>query len=100
MADLKNRIPSITLELPKRAEEIGRDACESIARRAAATAPKRSGDLARHYRAGDEGVYALWRYHFTEFGTSHSAAEPHLIPALEAEMPLLHARARESFGDL
>lgn len=63
-----------------------------------------TGDLAESYAAekNSDGwaVMALWRWFFTEFGTAESAAQPHVVPAVEQERARTNGRVRAALKDI
>ncbi len=42
---------------------------------------------------------ASWRWHFAEYGTSHSAAHPFIRPALDQNVSNVLARLQQKFGE-
>lgn len=92
MVTLTSRIPQVQAALTAQVRDAAKGAAGNIVEGARDRAPRDTGDLAEGYEARADGVYAIWRYHFTEFGTTDTAARPHLLPALEAELPQLQAR--------
>lgn len=99
-ATLESRIPQIIASLQPRMNELVRRTSSNIAQGATDRAPQRTGELARGYEGRSDGVHALWRYHFTEFGTVHEPARPHLMPAVEAEVPRIYVTGRELLSGL
>lgn len=88
---LKSRLPQIAAALPARVKvglEAGADGIASAAKDRVTVA---SGKLREsiHTDIQPEGVYVVagdndaWYGHLVEYGTSHTAARPFLIPALE-----------------
>jgi HK97 gp10 family phage protein len=99
---LKSRLPEIVAELPARLDGVAKAGaelvCASAKERAPYDAHKSPGDPhlrdALHVEKVKVGTYAVvagdsdvfWG-HLVENGTTHSAAEPFLIPALEEDKP-------------
>ena len=93
-ATLKSRFPEIVAELRPRVREATEKAAEMVAESARQKAPLGPGDV--HLRdhisveaEGPAGFLVLagnedtFYGHMVEFGTSHSAPEPFLLPAAE-----------------
>jgi HK97 gp10 family phage protein len=105
---LKSRFPQIAASLPARSDESAEQAAEAVADRARERVPVDTGALrdAIHteQRGDDYAVIAgndrAFYGHMVEFGTSHSAAHPFLIPALEQERALIEARVRAAMRGL
>lgn len=88
---LKSRLPRIAASLKPRVDSSLRLGAEAVAQTARDRAPRASGALAEAIHtetdeqgtwvvAGDDGVFYG---HLVEHGTSKSAPQPFLIPALE-----------------
>lgn len=95
MARLRKIAPAVDEEIGK-ANEL---TAEDMAKVAAQLAPRKSGDLAESINAkpvagevtdhtgrtfnvvSSWGVYALWRWYLTEFGTTKTTAQPFILPA-------------------
>ena len=103
-ATLKSRIPQINASLKPRVDAAVHASVERMALGAAERAPQESGDLAESYEARKlptgSGIYAAWYWLFPEFGTSHSAAQPHLIPAVEQERGPMEAEVAAALRGL
>lgn len=102
---LRSRLDNIIHSLDDRADLLAEATAKGIAAGAAERAPRESGDLADSYEAehrasGQWAVMALWRWFFTEFGTTYSPAQPHLTPAVEMEREHIDARGRSVLKDL
>lgn len=99
--DYDSRISSVIAQLTKEARDIEHRVADRIAKDASANAPRgATGDLAEAYVADEGRVMALWRYHFTENGTTTSAAQPHLIPAAERARADIDGIGREELKNL
>jgi HK97 gp10 family phage protein len=86
-----NRFPQIIATLDPRVKAALVPAADIIANAAKARVPVESGDLrdAIHLEDADDGVAVVagggdvFYGHMVEFGTSHSAARPFMVPAAE-----------------
>ena len=86
-----NRFPTIIAALNPKVNAALRVGAEVVEASAKVRAPTESGDLrnAIHVEDGDDGVYVVagggdvFYGHMVEFGTSHSAAHPFMVPAAE-----------------
>lgn len=89
-ATLESRFPEIIAELRPKVSAAVKVSAETIAEDAGAAAPVGpTGELGQSIEARNEGVaeygiYAAWYWFFPEFGTAHSAPEPYMLPAVEA----------------
>lgn len=104
-AILKSRIPLIIADLPGTVDDPVRETAEAIAEGSADRAPQgATGDLAKGYTAeeveGGWAVMALWRWFFTEFGTTQSAPQPHVTPTVETQRLQLSQRVEDALEDL
>jgi HK97 gp10 family phage protein len=103
---LRSRLDRIAASLDEEMDAVASSTAKAIAAGAAERAPRGStGDLAEGYEAekvssGGWAVMALWRWFFTEFGTTESGAQPHVIPAVEAERNKIDNHARAALKDL
>jgi HK97 gp10 family phage protein len=109
LVPLNSRLPQIAAMLRPKLEAIVEDTAERVVEDARNRAPVRSGDLRRaihveqkddltaHVVAGDKDVFYG---HMVEYGTSHSAPHPFLIPALEANREDAIRRARRALGGI
>ncbi len=92
-AVLHTRFPQIVRELRPRVEKAVEEGAELIAREAKSRVPVESGDLRDAIHVDDDpqgsvvvaGTDEVFYGHMVEFGTSHSAASPFLVPAGEAK---------------
>ncbi len=90
-ATLKSRLPMIAAELRPRVDAAVRAGAELVSTRASEKAPDAPPlgvglvEAIHVEDGGADGYYVMtdWKGHLLEFGTSHSAAQPFLIPALE-----------------
>lgn len=88
---LTSRLPQIAASLPSRMKAVAEAGAEKIAEDAKARVHVDSGALrdAIHVDSQPEGVYVVagdtdaFYGHLEEFGSSHSAPHPFLVPALE-----------------
>ncbi|MTH96645.1 HK97-gp10 family putative phage morphogenesis protein [Roseibium sp. RKSG952] len=81
------RIRKIAPKSNEYLEQASERSAKELAKLASSAAPRVSGDLADSIKAKKTedyqsawGVYAIWRWMFTEFGTSTKAAQPFLFP--------------------
>lgn len=102
---LVSRIPQIIQKSARGASEVNEASAKRIAEDAGQRAPRgATGDLAESLQArpadGDdwEAVAAIWRAHFTEFGTVRAPAQPFLTPAAEAERENHRKAIRELYS--
>lgn len=103
----KRNLDRITAQLLPRARRIVREAAEAGATGAARRAPKKTGRLARSYRAEmnradpnalSYSVVSDVEYaSYVELGTSRMAAQPHLTPAMEDVRRTFGARVAALF---
>ena len=101
---LRSRIPAIAAELHGLVEAALVPGAKMVATAAKLRAPVESGDLreAIHVDVQPEGVYVVagdnkvFYGHLVEWGTSHSAPEPFLVPALEANRKAVVKLAKEA----
>ncbi len=108
----KNRFPEIMAELPARVDAAiasGAKVVEERARVRVPDAPPYGEGLvsAIHTERQGMGDYRIvggdgdaWYGHFLEFGTSHSAPHPFLVPALEESRDEIVALARGALKHL
>lgn len=106
---MQSRLNNITRELPREVDDAIKQGAELVAAAAKANVPKRTGDLAaaihventgrQEYTvvAGDRSAFYA---HFVEFGTSHSAPHPFLVPALESSKDAIESLVAQSLRDL
>ena len=91
---LESRFPQIAAELAPRVKEATKEAAEIVAEDARRRAPLGPGDmhLRDHITVEPEGIAGYlvlagneetFYGHMVEFGTSHSAPQPFLLPAAE-----------------
>jgi HK97 gp10 family phage protein len=100
-ATLKSRFPQIVAALDPSMMAATKAAAEVIAQRAKDRVPVESGELrdAIHVVDEDEGHSVVagdtdaFYGHMVEFGTTHTAARPFLIPAAEETRPEVEAAA-------
>ena len=101
---LKSRLPAIAAELHGLVEAALQPGAHLIADAAKQRAPVETGELrdAIHVDTQPEGVYVIagdnkvfWG-HLVEHGTSHSAPEPFLVPALEANRKAVVKLAKQA----
>jgi HK97 gp10 family phage protein len=104
-----NRIPEFAAALDALVAAAVAETAEKVATDAKARVAVRNGDLkeAIHTEATDEGVLVVaggrtsndrdvFYGHMVEHGTTHSGAEPFLVPALEQNLPVLTAALDEA----
>lgn len=106
---VNSRLSEIAASLPKRVDRAVKEAAEEVANQARLRAPVRSGALkaAINVQREGRGRYSVvagdgdvFYGHLVEYGTSHSAAQPFLIPALEVSKPRVDFLIAESLRDL
>lgn len=106
---VKSRLSEIAASLPKRVDRAVKEAAEEVANQARLRAPIQTGSLKASINVQREGpgrytVVAgdgdVFYGHLVEFGTSHSAPQPFLIPALEVSRPRIDSLISESLRDL
>jgi len=99
-----NHLPAVIAAMPRMAHEIVEKATTDVAANAAATAPIDTGALAASYhaeiegdrgRAGSNMEYAP----YVEYGTIHTGAQPHLVPAAERVADALNRAAPKAATD-
>jgi HK97 gp10 family phage protein len=111
-ATLKSRIPKIIAELAPRMDVVARTGAELIERGAKARAPDRppigeglveaihvERDTVGSYYVVAGGDDVFWG-HMQEFGTTHHAPQPFLIPAFEGQRDAIVGMAAATLRDL
>jgi HK97 gp10 family phage protein len=105
---LKSRIPRIAADLERLMEDVEERGAEAVKRDAKARVAVLTGNLRNriHTDRQVEGTYVLggdkeaWYGHLVEFGTTHSAAQPFLVPALEENRDNILADGRRTLRGL
>lgn len=111
MSSLKSRLPMIAAELRPKVSAAVKRGAELVAADARIRVPTgppevhlkdhinvRRRDAAEYeVSAGNEETFYG---HMVEFGTTHSAPRPFLVPALEENRQVIEMLVREALGDL
>lgn len=106
-AKLISRIPEIMAELAEVKDSLD-EPIERVAQGARERVPVETGTLrdAIHTEETKDGYGVIagdtdaFYGHMVEFGTTHSAAHPFLLPAFEAERDSIESAIRDRLGDL
>lgn len=105
---LRSRLPQIIAELPGASDEALKDAAEQLAEAVRERVPVASGALrdAVHVQEVEHGYAVVagdsdaFYGHMVEFGTTHTAARPFLIPAFEAQKDEILGAVEDALEDL
>ena len=108
---LKSRFPVIIAELGPRMNAVAREGAELIAQRAKQRVPVGAPEVhlrdAIHVEDEKRGSYLVvagdtdaWYGHLVEFGTTHSAPRPFLLPSFEESTDEIAALAQVAVSKL
>lgn len=108
---LKSKFPDIAKELRPKVSRAVKQGAEDVALAAKARVPIDEGDLKRAIHVERQGAAEytvvagsrdedVFYGHLVEFGTTHSHAQPFLVPALEATQPVVVGRVAEALREL
>lgn len=95
-----NHLPAVIRTIDPAAHRLVEKVTIDIAAGAAATAPVDTGALAASYRADVDGLHGeagsnMEYAPFVEYGTIHTSAQPHLVPAADRVIDAVKVPARQ-----
>lgn len=104
----RNKLPLIIGELHSKTDDALREAVDAVVDEAKGRVPVDSGKLrdAIHVEETEDGYSIVagdneaFYGHLVEFGTTHSAAHPFLLPAFEAERESILDAVSDALDDL